>query len=138
FIRWVANHIDGGMKMDIAPSQSWIRTTVLKELLQEYEYDILYWRGKEIARKEKINDVHPLQHFFLQKGLGILDFEWQDDQCVIVRIRHTPLAKDYENATHTIALECGLITEMYQQKYKMKAKGYAKWIVNDKEEPYIL
>lgn len=124
--------------MEFAPASTWIRTTVMKDLLQDYEYDILYWRGKEIARKENLTDIHPLQHFFLQKGLGILDFDWKDEQCVNVGIRHSPLAKDYENATNTIALECGLITEMYQQKYQMKAKGYAKWIVSDKEEPYIL
>ncbi len=123
--------------MEIVQALTWIRTEVLNNLLQEYEEQILYWRGKEIARKENLSNDHRLQQFFLQKGLGIMEFSWIDHQKLKVGITNSPLASEYQKAKKTIALEAGLITEMLQQKYKMRANGYAKWVTAPDHPPYI-
>lgn len=123
--------------MDLVQALCWIRTEVVNELLLEYEEQILYWRGKEIARQENLSDDHRLQHFFIQKGLGIMEFNWIDPQKLKVGITNSLLATEYQNAQKTIALECGLITEMLQQKYQMGANGSAKWVVPTDRPPYI-
>lgn len=123
--------------MDLVQAVSWLRTEALSELLLEYEEQILYWRGKEIARQKSLSDDHRLQHFFLQKGLGILEFNWIDPQKLQVGITNSLLVNDYQNAHKTIYLECGLVTEMLQQKYQMGANGTAKWVDPEDGPPYI-
>ncbi len=123
--------------MELVQAIAWFRTTIFGELFLETEDEILYWRGKEIAKQEKLNDVHELQTFFIQKGLGILEFHWIDEQHVNVGITNSPLSQFYPSATKTIALECGLITGMLQLKYQMKAQGNAQWLVPNDAPPYI-
>lgn len=127
----------GGKEMELAQALVWIRTEVYQELLQEYEDQILYWRGREIAKLEKLSDYHSLQSFFLQKGLGILEFNWSDDQHLTVCITDSPLAMEYKKAKKAIALEAGLVTEMLQQLHQAKAVGSAIWVSPDDRPPYI-
>lgn len=123
--------------MEIVQAITWLRTSVMSDILLEYEADILYWRGREMAIIAELHDVHALQHFFIQNGLGILEFDWQGEYIVKVGISHSPLATQYEAAQKTIALECGLVTEMCKQKYHSKAQGTATWIVPPDAMPYI-
>lgn len=123
--------------MEMVQAITWFRTEVLKNLLLESEEEILYWRGKEIAREENLSDYQRLQHFFLQNGLGILEFHWENDQKLTVGITNSLLTNHHEKASKSIALECGLITEMLKQMYHMGANGSAKWVVQAEQTPYI-
>lgn len=123
--------------MELVQAVTWLRTTLYGELLLEVEEEVLYWRGKEIAKQEGLTDVHELQAFFIHKGLGILEFHWLDEQRIRIGITNSPLAESYSIATKTISLECGLIIGAIQLKYGMKAKGKARWIVPNDALPFI-
>ena len=49
-----------------------LRDHVLPSILGQHEGDILYWSGKEIARKFPIFSVDELPIFFTEAGWGVL------------------------------------------------------------------
>jgi hypothetical protein len=124
------------LNMDLLQGWIWFRTVILKDILQEHENNILYWRGKEIAMQEGFTDLGTIRHFFQKIGLGDLDVERLSNHKIRAVISNSPLSLNPKAATQTIALECGLVTQMIQQVYQRDAEGIARWI-NEESEPVI-
>jgi len=113
----------------------WFRTEVFNVILLEYEKEILYWRGKEIARKEDLSDYQKLQSFFAEMSLGNLDYCNLEGQKHRVVITDSPLSTMHEGTEKTIALECGIVTGALQLIFKKSGEGVARWISNPTTQP---
>ncbi|MBE3102725.1 MAG: YslB family protein [Bacilli bacterium] len=52
-----------------------IRDHVLSTILGKHEHDILYWSGKELARKFQMFSLEETLSFFQEAGWGVLTLE---------------------------------------------------------------
>jgi len=88
-----------------------LRDHVIPDILGKHEDDILYWAGKEIARKFPVFSVDEVPAFFKEAGWGTL-----------VRVASGKEETDYEltdrlesPASRTsFPLEAGFLAEQYQ------------------------
>lgn len=90
-----------------------LRDHVLPSILGPHESDILYWSGKEIARKFPVFVIDELPSFFIEAGWGLLTLE------KTTKYEDFYILKDnseYMNSQkRTFGLEAGFIAEQYQK-----------------------
>ncbi|MGN7409380.1 MULTISPECIES: YslB family protein [unclassified Sporosarcina] len=88
-----------------------LRDHVIPGILGKHEDDILYWAGKEIARKFPVFSVDEIHDFFKEAGWGELSLvssgKEEADYQLSERIT-SPATKD------SYHLESGFIAEQYQ------------------------
>lgn len=89
-----------------------LRDTVLPLLLGKHEDDILYWAGKEVARKFPIFSLEELPTFFQEAGWGLLTLEKESKDEAIYHLTHSALS---ELNGGSCQLEAGFIAEQYQK-----------------------
>lgn len=91
-----------------------IRDHVLPNILGKHEDEILYWSGKEIARKFPIFSIDELPDFFREAGWGSLvphDGKIAKDEALFVLEQSdTTLLKN-----RSYNLEAGFIAEQFQK-----------------------
>lgn len=90
-----------------------LRDHVLPSILGTNEGDILYWAGKEVARKFPIFSIEELPVFFLEAGWGTLTFETTSKDEAFYTLRDTSANMNLQNRTFN--LEAGFIAEQYQK-----------------------
>ena len=101
-----------------------IRDHVLPSVLGVHEGEILYWAGKELARKFPIFSIEEIPSFFIEAGWGTLTlvksskkesfYELADDENAIkVELRK-------------FQLEAGFIAEQYQKLNGFLTECYAE------------
>ncbi|MFS0574945.1 YslB family protein [Sporosarcina sp. 179-K 3D1 HS] len=106
-----------------------LRNHVLPSILGKHEDDILYWAGKEVARKFPVFGIDELPVFFTEAGWGslILEKTSKDEALYIMAPTTGP------NASHrSYTLEAGFIAEQYQKLNGVLTECYGE--VNEKEE----
>lgn len=90
-----------------------LRDHVLPSILGPHESDILYWAGKEVARKFPIFNVEELPTFFTEAGWGMLSLEKENKHETYYILTND--ADTMKAAHRTFHLEAGFIAEQYQK-----------------------
>lgn len=105
-----------------------LRDHVLPSILGNHEDEILYWAGKEVARKFPIFGVDELPEFFQEAGWGILTFvKTTKDETF-----YTLSREDGTNVQNrSCRLEAGFIAEQYQKFNGLLTECYGE--LNDKD-----
>lgn len=122
-----------------------LRDHVLPSILGVHEGDILYWAGKDIARKFPIFNIDELPVFFTEAGWGTLILEKSTKNEAFYILSGDAQYMKAEN--RTFHLEAGFIAEQYQKLNglltecfaQLKPKGeeiqfHVKWDLNSKME----
>ena len=90
-----------------------LRDHVLPSILGPHEGDILYWSGKEIARKFPIFSVDELPSFFTEAGWGVLRLEKENKNEAFYTLMDD---QEYTNSQkRSFQLESGFIAEQFQK-----------------------
>ena len=103
-----------------------IRENVLSSILGKHEDDILYWAGKELARKYPCSDIQLIITFFEDASWGYLSLEKEQKDKYIFKL------SDKNNVLNmkerSFRLEAGFIAEQIQ-----KMKGYLTECYDEKK-----
>ena len=90
-----------------------LRDHVLPNILGQHEEDILYWAGKEVARKFPVFTIEELPTFFSEAGWGKLSLYKTSKDDVFYYLQDEPNILNVRN--RTFSLEAGFIAEQYQK-----------------------
>lgn len=101
-----------------------IRDHVLPSILGKHEGDILYWAGKELARKFPVLDIEEIPAFFEEAGWGRLTEEKASKKEFFYKLQSPvePLRVSERN----FQLEAGFIAEQFQKLNGFLTECYAK------------
>ncbi|MGM9949394.1 MAG: YslB family protein [Lysinibacillus sp.] len=120
-----------------------IRDNILRTILGKHEEDVLYWAGKELARKFPLFTLDEAPLFFEQAGWGILSVEKQDKDEIIYVLSGDPDTLKLEERCFKIEAGFlaeqiqkinGFLTECYEEKNSKQ--GVIKFIIKwDLKEP---
>ncbi|WP_332649780.1 YslB family protein [Lysinibacillus sp. 54212] len=90
-----------------------IRDHVLSSILGKHENDVLYWAGKELARKFPLFSIEEANSFFEQAGWGSLSLEKeQKDSAIYVLETDQNILKTNQRC---FRLEAGFLAEQTQK-----------------------
>lgn len=99
-----------------------IRDYLLPSILGKHEKDILYWAGKDLARKFPCTDIPLIISFFQDAGWGDLTLEKETKDGFIFHLTNDPqLLKIKER---NFRLEAGFIAEQIQSINGFLAECY--------------
>lgn len=91
-----------------------LRDHVLPSILGKHENDILYWAGKEVARKFPVFGIEELPIFFKEAGWGPLNLvKTSEDEALYVLTRSAGDGPGIHN--RSCSLEAGFLAEQYQK-----------------------
>lgn len=94
-----------------------LRDGVLRSILGKHEAEVLYWAGKEIARKFPLFTLEEAASFFTQAGWGELMLEKESKDSYTYVLTGDPEMLKFEE--RTFRLEAGFLAEQVQ-----KLNGY--------------
>lgn len=89
-----------------------IRDYVLPSILGQHEEEILYWSGKELARKFPLQDPTEIIQFFERANWGMLSLEKLSKSEASYRL--APTADASKLIGRKYSMEAGFIAEQYQ------------------------
>jgi predicted hydrocarbon binding protein len=103
---------------------SLLRDQLLPNLLGEETDEILYWAGKELARKQPMNDENEISSYFQTYGLGelVMDELKKNRRRYVLKgslIAH----RISENKRASFSLETGFLAEQIQRISGMLTEG---------------
>lgn len=104
-----------------------LRDYLLPNILGKHEKDILYWAGKDLARKFPCSDIQLIATFFQDAGWGNLTLEKEMKDGYIFHLSNGPELLHIKE--RTFRLEAGFIAEQVQG-----FKGYLTECYEDKKE----
>lgn len=104
-----------------------IRDHILSSILGKHEDDVLYWAGKELARKFPCKSQDELIAFFADAGWGTLELIKESKDGRIFQLTNDPEILQIKQ--RSFKLEAGFIAEQIQL-----AKGYLTECYNEKRE----
>ena len=120
-----------------------IRDHVLSGILGKHEDDILYWAGKELARKFQMFSMEEAASFFEEAGWGQLKLEQLSKNEAFYTLTGEPDALQIEK--RCFRLEAGFLaqqqqklggfmTECFEEKFikKMTVQFHIKWDLKEK------
>lgn len=118
-----------GYKMKTIPTFGYeiIRDHLLPSILGKHEEDVLYWAGKEIARKFPLFSMDELPSFFMEAGWGqlVLEKETKDElHYILSTTEELPL----NIVQRCFRLEAGFLAEQ-----KQKQLGYLTECYEEKD-----
>ena len=94
-----------------------IRDQILESILGKHKKDVLYWAGKEVARKYPLFSLEELHSFFTQAGWGEITLEKEaKDSLTYVLTGDDDILKFNERC---FRIEAGFLAEQVQ-----KLNGY--------------
>ncbi|WP_203246743.1 YslB family protein [Sporosarcina beigongshangi] len=100
-----------------------LRDHVLPSILGTHQGDILYWAGKEVARKFPVFSVEELPMFFQEAGWGILSLEkMQKDEAFFTMI----MGDEINIQDRSFQLEAGFLAEQYQKLNGLLTECYGE------------
>lgn len=89
-----------------------IRDYLLPSILGKHEKDVLYWAGKDLARKFPCTDIQLIISFFQDAGWGVLTLEKEEKDGYIFHLTNdADLLKVEERS---FRLEAGFIAQQIQ------------------------
>lgn len=89
-----------------------IRDYLMPTILGKHESDILYWAGKDLARKFPCSDTQLIISFFKDAGWGTLSLKKELKDGVILHITGDAELMNIEN--RSFRLEAGFVAEQIQ------------------------
>lgn len=101
-----------------------LRDHVLPSVLGSHEGEILYWSGKEIARKFPIFSIDELPSFFIEAGWGTLSLKKSSKKEVFYTLTNNTYSMKVTERTYQ--LEAGFIAEQYQKINGFLTECYAE------------
>lgn len=104
-----------------------IRDHILSSILGKHEDDVLYWAGKELARKFPCKSQDELIAFFADACWGTLELIKESKDGRIFQLTNDPEILQIKQ--RSFRLEAGFIAEQIQQ-----AKGYLTECYEEKRE----
>lgn len=104
-----------------------LRDFTLSSILGKNESDILYWAGKEIARKYPCDTDVDVNSFFAEAGFGMLQLEKETKDGYIFSLVNDPAVFNFTK--RNFRLEAGFLAEQIQQQ-----KGYLTECFEEKQE----
>ncbi|MFB4159762.1 DUF2507 domain-containing protein [Geomicrobium sp. JSM 1781026] len=96
-----------------------VRETLLPELLNEEEDEIMYWGGKLIARKHPLDSVDDIPSFFERAGWGSLSLIKDSKKQSTFELH---LMEDEKRALFSRYLEAGFIAAQYEWLFGVAAE----------------
>lgn len=89
-----------------------IRDYLLPSILGKHEKDVLYWAGKDLARKFPCTDIQLIISFFQDAGWGVLTLEKEEKDGYVFHLTNdADLLKIEERS---FRLEAGFIAQQIQ------------------------
>ncbi|MCM3712336.1 DUF2507 domain-containing protein [Sporosarcina luteola] len=114
-----------------------IRDHVLPNILGNHEDEILYWSGKEIARKFPIFSIDELPDFFREAGWGpLIPYQGKtakDEAMFILEQSDTTLLKN-----RSCHLEAGFIAEQFQKLNGFLTECYGEKIPKENHVRFLV
>ena len=101
------------MKMIPTFGYELIRDNILRTVLGKHEEEVLYWAGKELARKFPLFTLDEAPLFFEQAGWGILSVEKQDKDEIIYKLSGD--ADTLKLEERCFRIEAGFLAEQTQK-----------------------
>lgn len=90
-----------------------IRDYILSSILGKHEEDVLYWAGKEVARKFPLFSMEEASTFFTEAGWGTLTLEKETkDSCTYILTGDTDILKI---ESRCFRIEAGFLAQQMQQ-----------------------
>lgn len=104
-----------------------LRDYVMPSILGKHEHDVLYWAGKELARKFPCGDVQLIMSFFEDAGWGNLSLEKASKDSYLFFLTNDAQLLNVQQ--RSFSLEAGFIAEQIQA-----FKGYLTECYDEKKE----
>ena len=89
-----------------------LRDYLIPTILGKHEKDVLYWAGKDLARKFPCTDIQLIISFFQDAGWGNLSFEKEEKDGYIFILKNDEERLKIEE--RSFRLEAGFIAEQLQ------------------------
>lgn len=105
-----------------------LRDYLLPSILGKHEKDILYWAGKDLARKFPCTDIPLIISFFKDAGWGELSLEKEMKDGFIFHLTNEPQLLKIEE--RNFRLEAGFIAEQIQNFKGVLTECYEEKKVN--------
>ncbi|MEI4769361.1 YslB family protein [Psychrobacillus sp. FJAT-51614] len=90
-----------------------LRDHVLASILGKHEKDILYWAGKDLARKFPLYSMEEASSFFNEAGWGILKLDKTTKDSAFYTLQTFNLPQSGKSRSHR--LEAGFLAEQQQK-----------------------
>ncbi|NSL51551.1 YslB family protein [Calidifontibacillus erzurumensis] len=101
-----------------------IRYTFLKDILGKDYQSILYWGGKNIARKYPLKSIEEVVHFFEKSGLGQISLMKENKNEMVFQLTSDLIANRFErNVDYSYQLEAGFLAEQLQNILEKEAEA---------------
>ncbi|WP_258000272.1 YslB family protein [Bacillus sp. Marseille-P3661] len=101
-----------------------IRETLLKDILGKDYNSILYWGGKNLARKNPLNSTAELIQFFEDSGWGALSIVKESTNEVIFELTSEYIGNRLMRSEEcSFQLEAGFLAEQIQFQVKQQAEA---------------
>lgn len=100
-----------------------LRDHVLPSILGKHEDDILYWAGKDVARKFPIFAIDELPVFFKEAGWGILSLDKTAKDEAFYTMHHE---QETKIPSRSCQLEAGFLAEQYQKLNGLLTECYGE------------
>ena len=102
-----------------------IREELLPDIIGKELDRILYWAGKNLARKYTLETFEDIIVFFQQAGWGDLSIIEQNRREMQIQLTSPLIAERYKNKRHTTyQLEAGFLAQQVQQQRQVIAEAY--------------
>lgn len=122
-----------------------LRDYALPTILGKHEEDVLYWVGKDLARKFPCSDLQLIISFFEDTGWGVLSLEKELKDGYIFNLTNEPDLLNIEKRkfrleagfiAEQIQIFKGFLTECYDEKKEKSnvIQFTVKWDVKEKIE----
>ncbi|MFC4355974.1 YslB family protein [Chryseomicrobium palamuruense] len=89
-----------------------IRDHLLSSLLGKHEQEVLYWSGKDLARKFPCHSTEEIEAFFQQAGWGNLTLQKYSKNEAVYHLNETLLSESRSN--RCFKLEAGFLAEQLE------------------------
>ncbi|MFC7371300.1 YslB family protein [Fictibacillus iocasae] len=102
-----------------------LRSEILPDLLGKEERNILYWTGRQLARKFPLSSIEEVQSFFHDAAWGTLEMEEASKSEMIFMLTSDLIKQRFENVgTPVFGLEAGFLAEQMQSQKKCITEAY--------------
>lgn len=99
-----------------------IRDHLLSSILGKHEEDVLYWAGKELARRFPLFSMDEAAAFFQEAGWGDLELEKESTDSMYYILTGDPEQLNLEN--RCFKLEAGFLAEQVQKNISFLTECY--------------
>ena len=114
-----------------------IKDYVLPNILGKHEDEILYWSGKDVARKFPIFSIDELPDFFQEAGWGpLIAYEGKNAKDEALFILEQSDAALLENRSYQ--LEAGFIAEQFQKLNGYLTECYGEKFLKEKQVRFLV